>query len=421
MKVLISAITCDPSGGSEGGVGWNAVKLIANDHDVRVLVHSSCENKWKLAEKNGRLPNNVRVRFLCASKPWHPNRFLARMQSWYRLIEFNRELIVAARAWHAEEPFDLAHHITYATWRVASPLWQLPVPFIWGPIGGAANFPNTFFSILSPSAKFFEIARKVNGALASRSKSFKKCIRNAAVVLAANEETESFLRPFRGDRPMLMLPVAYLSDERIKQFRTPVGFVRKPGPLRLFAGGSMIGSKGLSLAVRALRKVKDAGIAFHYTIAGGGPEIPRITTLVRELGLEHEVEFNNGFKGCDYVHALQNSDVFFLPSFREALGLTMVEAVLAGCYPIVADASAPGELVRIAGGKAIRVSTPEIMVDELASAILEFNENRESIIKFIDTMIPSLIGHLSINNYQSVIKEAYRQALSHHNSPSCSG
>lgn len=416
MKILISAIACDPSGGSEGGVGWNAVKLIASDHDVRVLVHSQYENGWKLAKENGALPENIRVRFICENKPWNQNRFVARLQSWSRYMEFNRNLLAAAESWYEEESFDLSHHITYATWRVPSPLWQLPVPFVWGPIGGAAIFPSAFLSILSPSARLFEIARKVNSAFASHSKSFKNCIRNSAMVLAANQETETFLRPYRKDLPMSQLPVAYLSEERIEQFRTPVGYVRKPGPLRLFAGGNMIGSKGLSLAVRALRIVKASGIPFHYTIAGGGPEIPRITALVRKLGLENEVHFHHGFSGDAYINALQNSDVYFLPSFREALGLTMVEAVLAGCYPIVADASAPGELVRIAGGKAIQVTTPSAMIEKFAASIIEYNERREKHDEPYTVNISSLINFLSAYNYRSVLNEAYRQSINHQRS-----
>ena len=231
------------------------------------------------------------------------------------------------------------------------------------------------------------------------------------MVIAANEETEIFLQPFRGKRPMLRIPVAYLTEEKISSFRRPADHVRKPGPLRLFAGGNMIGSKGLSLAVRALKRVKDAGIPFHYTIAGGGPEISKISKLLLELGMQNEITLHPGFQGNDYIEALWDSDVFFMPSLREALGLTMVESILAGCYPIVADASAPGELIRIAGGTAVKADTPEAMVIGLTEAVIKASVWRMEPGDQIMPRIPLLAKALAIDNYHTKLDQAYRSCL----------
>ena len=90
------------------------------------------------------------------------------------------------------------------------------------------------------------------------------------VIFAANEETENFLRPYRGDKPLIRLPIASIPTEKALSFKRPEGSSRS-GPLRLFAGGNMEGRKGLSIALRALGKVMAAGIDFRYTIGGGGP------------------------------------------------------------------------------------------------------------------------------------------------------
>lgn len=410
MNVLISAIACDPTGGSEGSVGWNAVQLIAERHDVRVLVHASCEEAWRRARAEGLVPPNVEARFLCSAKPWHPNRMIARLQSWSRYMEFNRHVLAAALAWHGEKAFDLAHHVTYATWRVPSPLWRLPVPFIWGPIGGAANFPNAFFPILSPSARAFEALRKFSAAAGRRSRGFRDCVENSTLVIAANVESEDFLRPYRGGRAMTRLPVTYLTADKIERFRRPAGHTRRPGSLRLFAGGNMIGSKGLALAVRALAKVKSDGVDFHYTIAGGGPEYPKIQALVKELRLCNEVTLHPGFQGDDYPAALRDSDIYFLPSFRETTPITLIEALLAGCHPIVADASAPGELMRELGGDAVAADSPEEMVEGLATAVLAFSRDGAEA-DIAESLVTALTDKFSRETYRDAIMEAYRSCV----------
>jgi glycosyltransferase involved in cell wall biosynthesis len=412
LKILISAIACDPVGGSEGAVGWNAVRRIAaNHHDVRILASPISRGGWDRAFAEGLVPENIRVRFVGTDKPWHPNRFIGRLQSWTRYLAFNRQVLAAAQAWYEEEPFDLAHHLTYATWRVPSPLWRLPVPFVWGPIAGAAQFPRAFHSLLSPSARFFEQLRDLSSAIARRSKAFDDCVRQSAVVIAANEETHAFLKPYRGDKPLLTLPVAFLTPETIEKFRRPDEWVRPDGPLRLFAGGNMIGSKGLAIAVRALRLIKDQGIPFHYVIAGGGPEIPNIQNLVRQLDLQAEITFHEGYAGQEYVKALHTADVYFLPSFREALGLTMIEAVLAGCYPLVADASMPGEIIRAVGGSSVATRSIDQMSVDLARQISVLSPKRVELLNEAKAIHPDLVKMFAEDNYVQTCERAWNLCL----------
>ena len=115
----------------------------------------------------------------------------------------------------------------------------------------------------------------------------------------------------------------------------------------------MIGTKGVSLALRALARVAKQGMDFHYTVAGGGPEVKSLKSLCHKLDLDDKVEFHTGYAGNDYVRALHGSDVYLLPSFREGTPVTLLEAYLAGCYPVVAD---PARKVKSSGLRADRLS-----------------------------------------------------------------
>jgi glycosyltransferase involved in cell wall biosynthesis len=410
MKVLVSAYACDPYQGSEPGVGWTAVCRIARQHDVWVLSHTRHQEGWERARSEGKVPPNVTVRYLGENRPWLQNRFLAHLQSWKSYADFTGIVLEAAQAWHREIGFDLCHQVTIATWRVPSPLWKLPIPLVWGPIGGGGYIPPAFRSMLSRLARGFELARDFNSSRALKAKSFQDSIRNSAVVFAANEETEVLLRPHRGDRPLVRLPIASIPAEKAELFWRPEG-IEPHGPLRLFAGGNMEGRKGVSLALKALAKVAAAGIDFRYTVAGGGPEIPVLVKLADRLGLSERVRFHPGFSGQDYISALQETDVYFLPSFRESTPVTLLEAYLAGCYPVVADTSAQGEIVRMAGGSAIPVTSVAQLVDGLAKAVIDCARHRDQLSAKVAESRVRLIAYFDSARYDQAIAEAYRVAM----------
>jgi glycosyltransferase involved in cell wall biosynthesis len=410
MKVLVSAYACDPYQGSEPGVGWTAVCRIARQHDVWVLSHTRHQEGWERARNEGKVPPNVTVRFLGENPPWLENRFLAHLQSWKSYADFTAIVLDAAQAWHREVGFNLCHQVTIATWRVPSPLWQLPIPLVWGPIGGGGYIPPAFRPMLSPLARGFELARDFNSARALKAKSFQESIQNSAVVFAANEETELLLKPHRGDRPLVRLPIASITSEKAEKFQRPE--ITKPSEsLRLFAGGNMEGRKGVSLALKALARVAAKGINFQYTVAGGGPEIPTLVKLARQLGLSNRVEFHPWFSGQDYIAALQATDVYFLPSFRESTPVTLLEAYLAGCYPVVADTSAQGEIVRMAGGSAVPVTSIEQLVDGLAGAIIDCAHRRDELSARVAESRVKLVAYFDSARYDQAIADAYRVAM----------
>jgi hypothetical protein len=280
-----------------------------------------------------------------------------------------------------------------------SPLWKLPIPFVWGPIGGAGYIPPAFRKMLSPSSRLFERARDLNSWWAARSRAFRDCIRETSMVFAANEETEIFLKPFRGGRPLVRLPIVSISAEKAAAFRRPEGKDMIEGPLRLFAGGN--------LALRALAKAGARGLDYRYTIAGGGPEIPSLKKLADELGIAAKVDFHPGFKGLDYIAALQDHHVYFLPSFRESTPVTLLEACLAGCYPVVADTSAQGEIVRLAGGTAVPLTDIENLIIGLAEALLECNANRSRLREENEKSIAILMDYFHADRYDQKIATAY--------------
>lgn len=410
MKVLISAIACEPGQGSEAKVGWDAVAAISKHHDCHVITHSVYRDSIRRSQDMGILAE-VKFHYHGNDYTWHPNRWIARLQSWLIYRKWQGGLLEFAANLHGRYGFDVAHHVTYASWRVPSELWRLPVPFVWGPIGGAGTMPKDFRHMLSPSARLFESLRDISTAMSSRSMAFLRCARESSTVIAANEESRLFLENYRNKGDIAKLPVAYFSHqqtaalERHHRRDTNLG-----EPLQIFAGGNLIGAKGLSIALQGAALARQRGLDFTYTIAGGGPELHRLQALAQNLQLTDVVRFHTGYRGASYHEKLRSSDVYLMPSFRDTTPVTLLEAIIAGCYPIVADTSAAGEIVRSVGGDAIPLTNSEGMARGICHALLRCSCERGKMTKLGTDAANKVVRLFSEEAYSKGVNSAYFQA-----------
>lgn len=408
MKLLVIAHACNAYEGSEGGVGWRTVLTLANRHELCVLTGSRVAEDLRRAKAEGLVPANVEFRPFGRHRPWHSNRLIARLQSWVDYYRWMAQLPAVAGALLKERSFDLVHHVTYTTWRVPNPLVRLPLPFVWGPIGGVASCPPEALPLLSPAARIFERIRNAASGFARFSGTLQACLKHSAVIVAANEETRRFLVGL-GAAPgkIEILSPAVFGPEKLSLFGAWAGKERPEGPLRLFAGGNLIGTKGVALALRALAKVKT--VDFLYTVAGGGPEEPHLQELAAALGIADRVRFCPGFTGEDYVSELGRTHILLLPSFREIAGITMMEAMLAGCVPVVAKASAQGEIVTPECGIAVPVGPLNQMVEAMAEAIRALAADRERLATLGKAASRRIAEQFSVEHYEETIQRVYEK------------
>jgi glycosyltransferase involved in cell wall biosynthesis len=349
-------------------------------HELWVLTHKGSEADIVAAMKQGKVPANVKFQFVGDKKVHHPNRLIARFQEWHWYIEWTRHSLPVARELSSKIDFDLVHHITYATWRVASPLHSLGLPFIWGPLGGGEQFPRHFYSALSPASRLFEFVRSLSNFRSSNSSAVRETARRAAFVLASNRETLKILRRLRGsDKGLDTLSHVFYNQHKIVRFSEASRRKSFRGKLQLFAGGNLEGRKGVALAVEALAIVKSRDVPFQYTYGGYGPELSHLRSLTRRLDLEDRVSFVAGFYGDEYLSRLALTHIYLQPSLRDNAPLTLMEAMLCGCVPIILALGGPGEIVEQDSGVLIPASDRARVVSTIAEEIIRLHHDRESL------------------------------------------
>lgn len=409
MRVLISAIACHPHWGSESYVGWSAVSALAVKHDLTVLTHvASIEDIEHAAAKN---PNLRKVRFVGIGRAvaWHPNRMLARLQSWRQYSTWCHAAHEAAAKLVASEKYDLGHHVTYSTWRQVSPLANLGIPWVLGPVGGGEIFPAAFRGMLSPQSRLFELVRDTSSRLSIRSPKLRRSIQSAAFVLASTPETKEVASIMGVSSERIALaPAAFIHGDRIKLFKMDRPKNHSPH-LRIFAGGNLEGRKGVTLALRSLAALANRGVSFQFTFAGYGPESSHLKKQATRLSLDpSRVSFRDSLPLDEYRQALQNSDVYLLPSLRESGGLTLGEAMLAGCVPVVVKAGGPGLLVTPDCGYAFAPESPEHVVEQLTDALQKLSSNAEHRTSLSSNAVARAETVLSEGRYLASVENAYR-------------
>lgn len=377
MKLLISAIACDPFGGSEGIYGWYVITALAKRHDCYVITGENCRQHIEEAAAQGMVPDSLKFRYHGGNTQWHPNRLIARLQSWQRYVAFSNSVLGLARTWHAEVTFDVAQHVTYTTWRVPTALWQLGIPLIWGPISGTEVFPRSCLSSLSLQACLFELLRAVQTHLARHSPAVRDCARTAFSIPVPHQQAVDFLVKLRGTRDGVELCHNFFFPEsRMEALDTQRPAVSTERPLRAFGAGNLEGRKGIAIALAGIALAKEKGVRVEYHVTSRGPELAHLKRLAVKLGLSDQVILGERFEASDFTAALATFDVCLVPSLRDGAGLSIMEAMLAGCVPIVADWCGPAEFVTADCGFKVPVTDPQDMALRICDILCDLAENR---------------------------------------------
>ncbi|NET35090.1 MAG: glycosyltransferase [Cyanothece sp. SIO1E1] len=372
MKVLISAYSCEPGKGSEPGVGWNVAYEMAKHHDVWVLTRPDESGEIIDAELvRNPIPN---LKFIYFTLPiwgsgWRGGSNGV-MQVHYYLWQIQAYFV--ARRLHQEIGFDVMHHVTFVKYSTPSFLSFLPVPFIWGPIGGGESAPKAFWKDFSWRAMAYELARDATRWIGEHDPFVAKTARHSSTVFATTRDTVARLHEI-GVSQVEVLPEAGLSDEEIRhlgQYKLPEGTV-----IRFISMGRLLHWKGFHLSVRAFAK---AGLPnAEYWVVGDGPEHARLRRMIENLGVTDKVKLWGRLPRQKTLEKLGQSHVLVHPSLHDSGGWVCMEAMAAGRPIICLDLGGPAVQVTAETGFRVPAVHPEQAVDGIAKAIVNLAANPE--------------------------------------------
>jgi glycosyltransferase involved in cell wall biosynthesis len=374
VKVLISAYACEPGRGSEPGVGWNVVRELSSRHELWVLTRANHE----AAIRNSGEAWTTRVHWIFVDPPlWQTfwKKGGRGLRCFYLL--WQRQALAAARRLVAAEAIDLVHHLTFGNFLPASPLADLGLPFVGGPLGGGESMPPDLFDGCDTRTKWSEWTREAARELACRWPGTRRRYRSAAALLAATPATADLLRAMGARRVEVRFQSALSDDERVWLGGFATDRSDRSGPLRLVAASRLIGWKGIDLAIDAVALARDAGPEVCLTILQDGPERKRLEARVRRLGLAEQVSFEGRLATREEAcRRIGGAEALIHPAWHEAFGQVCLEALAMGVPVICLDWAGPGRIVNESCGYKVGPGPRPSLVEGLAGAMSRVLEDR---------------------------------------------
>jgi len=370
MKVLISAYACEPDRGSEPGVGWNWIWHLSKWHEIWAITRG--DNK-EIIEKyilNNPLPNvrwiylNIPIIYRLFKKGGKGERFYYVM--WQAFAYFT------VRKLHQLNRFDLVHHATFVNYWLPTFLVMLPIPYIWGPVGGGDTTPKTFYKLFSFYGQVFEISRKAICHLFERSFFVRITAKKATLALATTKETAIRLEMLGANNVRLFSQVA-LADSEIKILSEMPIYDQEP--FRIISIGILMHWKGFSLALHAFSSLQKHVPNSEYWIVGDGSERRSLEKLALKLGISKKVRFLGMLQRKDALLKLQNCSVLLHPSFHDSGGWVCAEAMSAGLPVVCLDLAGPALQVTEKTGFKIRAGNPDQTIVDISDALLLLSRN----------------------------------------------
>lgn len=376
MKVLISAYSCEPSRGSERGVGWNVVREVARYHEVWVLTRpDESKNAIEVELAANPIPN---LHFVYFTLPFWKDSLRwgqsGAMQLHYYLWQIQAYFV--GRKLHREIEFDIIHHVTFVRYSSPSFLSLLPVPFIWGPVGGGESTPLSFWADFSWKNKLYESLRWLWRLLGELDPFTRLTVQRSAIAYATTEDTAQRLRKL-GAKHVQRLSESGLSKLEIKQLsQCPPS---TGAPVRFINIARLLHWKGIDLGLRAFAQANlpDA----EYWVLGEGPELARLQVLTLDLGIADRVKFFGLLPREEVLLKLGQCSALVHPSLHDSGGWVPLEAMASGRPIICLDLGGPSELVTPEIGFKVPAHNSEQVVSDLAKAMIKLAEDRDLCLK----------------------------------------
>jgi len=362
IRICISAYSCDPTRGSEPGVGWNFVREVARRHRVWAITRRKNETAISAELQRAPLPK-LRMVYFDLPKPllaWKKGQ--VGIEVYYRLWQsLTRKLIEDL---HRDVRLDLTQHVTFVRYWAPTALADVSTPFIWGPVGGGETTPLAFQRDFDRRGRVYEFVRHQARRVGEAAPSVRRAARRTALGLAVTEETKARLLAI-GTRRVELFSAMGLDQAAYESLsKMPAAPAR---PLRFISMGRLLHWKGFQFGLKAFAAAALPGS--EYWIVGDGPERANLSNLIERLGLTGRVHLKGSQTRPDALDMLAACHVLVHPSLHDSGGWVCLEAMAAGKPVVCLDLGGPAEQVTERTGIKVVAKNPEQAVSDIAQAM----------------------------------------------------
>lgn len=416
MRVLISAFAFSPYRGSECAVGWNLVTRLAKFHDVTVLcgdVQSSLRTRVELDKYFSEHPrvDHLSIQYV------EPSPLVQFLEKLHRIpglwciyyLAYNlwqRKCYCLAQRLHKQHPFDLSHQLNFIGYREPGYLWKLPMPFVWGPVGGSPNEPWKFHSLFSWSGCVKVLLRTWLNEIQKRT-AFRSrwAARTAAKLWAVTPADVTTAKQIWGVDVVQLLETGTMTRDG-----SCVRAWNGTTTLRIVWSGLHTSRKALPILLYALA---ESGFQekVHVDILGAGSETATWKRLADKLRVSGCLTWHGHLTHSEALAIMTQAHIMAFPSLKEGTPHVVLEALSLGLPVICHDACGMGVAVTGACGVKVPLLDTKHSIDGFRQAIGNVVENPE-LIEVCSKGALKRAGELSWDMKAALIAQTYHDVVS---------
>ena len=380
-KILVLAYMISPYRGSEYSVAWNYVKYMSQDHELVVLYGTSDEHLGDMQSMEEWLQHNhmQNVRFIGVT----PNRLSNLLNLLNRCNILVYTFYLAYRLWHRQvystakklvknEHFDLIHYVGPIGYREPGYLWKLPLPYVWGPIGGFNNVPAKMMKALPIAGKFKLGFRSVlNTIQMYTNRRISNAIKRTDILMTCSSVNQNAVYRIYG-RDSICVPENCIIE--LYGLVNPEKFKEKK--MKLVWIGRVDANKALNILIEALIKLPDkTSVELH--VVGEGPLRESLMQYCQNSKLVNVIKWHGRISRQEVLQVLRTSHFHVVTSVSEGNPTTIWEAMSVGVPTITVDHCGMHDVICEHCGIKIPVTCYGEIVYKLSKAINELITNRE--------------------------------------------
>jgi len=224
--------------------------------------------------------------------------------------------------------FSHAHHVTYSSIKFGTPLYNLDLKTVLGPLGGG-TLPDSSLRKYLGKHFFFELFKNtISNALSIVNPTVSKSIRTADQILVSNDVAEKQVTKYTATPTVKMFDAGladyFENDYKEKELGETVNILWI---------GRMLPRKGLNLAIETVAHLpKD--FKYHFYIVGDGPLMDSSKKEVQKYNLQNTVSFLGKLPHNHLKSVFEQSHLLLFPSLIDSCPMQVFEA-MANALPVV--------------------------------------------------------------------------------------
>ncbi len=413
-KILISAYACIPDLGSEEGNGWFYSSLISQQgYQVWCLTRDVGKTQIEKKLQQSSYPH-LTFSYVVVPRWVDKAYYFGLVGMYFHYLYWQWAALQVALKLTKEHHFDLAHHVSYTSLQLGSFLYKLKIPFIYGPVGGGQEAPETMRQYFKGGWIKEKMRSWVSSLLLHFNPGCYQSVRYADYVLAWNEDTRQMIKSLGREKAVEK------EFGGVGQSFIPSEPIYRPShnSLELVWVGRLMPRKALELSLHGFSKV-DEKLPIHLTIVGDGEMGQYVPEYIAKYKLEDRVTWVGKVNYEQVKDYYRKADVFLFTSLRDTGPAQLMEAMAYSLPVVTLNLHGQAELVNDSTGIRVPVTDPETVTSDLAKAIgwMYFNEAERidmglNAFQFAQQQKWELkVSHIAHKYYHSLIKKSANLAF----------